>query len=312
MQIQVWFSNDRRVDINLFDNSAVARWFSFYKKLSLDDYYSARTVEKFVIHRESITVTEKANIDRHWNIILHTLGRLSNMGYTVPFQLEPQFDRQQATLNLLHRFFTYNAAWYHDHKNDPAVVNPFDPHFELPKDLSYVEWHTLINNINSSVHFLEIFTELLDNKKFVVDQLPIVLTHVLNSKKSPNDFDPWLSFSVEDQQLNYTYFDSDQPLVILNQSILGKPVLQSFYDDDDLNAKDCTGRLGSFGGFFIDLNDHRKKIYQSAQFQNWIAKHNRDFASLPLEFPIGYVTNYEAMLQWINKDLTFKKILFVD
>ena len=40
-------------------------------------------------------------------------------------------------------------------------------------------------------------------------------------------------------------------------------------------------------GFFIDLNDNRKKIYKSTQFKDWIKSYN--MTNIPYEFPIGYV-----------------------
>ena len=308
MQIQVWFSNDKYVDIRLFDNSTVAKWFLHFQKLSLNNFYDARPISEFIHHRQ----IDKTTIDNCWNSILDTLDKLSNMGYNIAFQTPDIFDYKQSTLNFLHRFFTYNAAWYWDNKNNPTVPNPFDTNFRLPEELSYSEWLGLIDNINNAVHRLEHSTDLVDNKKFILKELPVTAIHVNPSSRTPTDLSPWLSFTEDEQQLNYTYFDSDVPLVVLDLSILGKCVLQSFAEDDNLNANDCTGRLGSYGGFFVDLTDNRKKIYQSEQFKNWVTKHNRDFASLPLEFPIGYVENYQDVLQWINQHLKFKKIMFVD
>ena len=308
MQIQVWFSNDKYVDIQLFDNCTVAKWFLHFQKLSLTNFYDTYPICNFInCRRLDVTL-----VDNLWNSILDTQDKLSNMGYKIPFQIPNVFDYKQSTLNLLHRFFTYNAAWYWSNKTDPAVPNPFDNNFKLSNKISYPEWLGLIDNINAAVHRLEHSTDLTDNKKFILEQLPVTAIHVNSSSRTPTDLSPWLSFTEEEQQLNYTYFDSDLPLVVLDQSILGKCVLQSFAEDDDLNAEDCSGRLGSYGGFFVDLTDNRKKIYQSEQFKNWVAKHNRDFASLPLEFPIGYVENYQDVLQWINQDLKFKKIMFVD
>jgi hypothetical protein len=308
MQIQVWFSNDKYVDINLFDNPTVTKWFTYYQKFSVTNFYNACPVYEFINHN----VLDKKSVENHWNAILDTLDRLSDLGYQIPFRPLATFDYKQSTLNFLHRFFTYNAAWYWDNKTDATVLNPFDSNFKLPDEVSYADWLGLIDNINASVHQLENSTDLVNNKKFILDECPVPVIHVYSSTRIPTDTQPWLSFDHQDQQINYTYFDYDLPLVLLNKSILGKCVLQSFLEDDDLNAKDCTGRLGSFGGFFIDLNDNRKKIYQSKQFKNWIDKHQRDFTSLPLEFPIGYVKNYQDVLQWINKDLIFKKIVFVD
>ena len=82
-------------------------------------------------------------------------------------------------------------------------------------------------------------------------------------------------------------------------------------EDDDLNAKDCTGRLGSYGGFYIDLDDNRKKIYRSEQFNNYLRKHGRSLNNTPLEFPIGYVRNYNEIVNWKNP-MKFKKLIFVE
>jgi hypothetical protein len=308
MQIQVWFSNDKYVDIQLFDNCTVAKWFLHFQKLSSNNFYDAYPNCNFIDCRQ----LDATSIDNLWNGILDILDKLSNMGYKIPFQPTDVFDYKQSTLNFLHRFFTYNAAWYWNNKTDPTVSNSFDTNFKLAEELSCSEWLGLINDINSAVHRLEHSTDLVDNKKFILNELPVTAIHVNSSSRIPTDATPWLSFTEQEQQLNYTYFDSDLPQVVLDQSILGKCVLQSFAEDDDLNAEDCSGRLGSYGGFFVDLTDNRKKIYQSEQFKNWVAKHNRDFASLPLDFPIGHVENYQDVLQWINQDLKFKKIMFVD
>jgi hypothetical protein len=308
MQIQVWFSNNKYVDIQLFDNDTVAKWFLHFQKLSLNNFYTAYPVSEFINYHP----LDKPTADNCWNGILNTLDKLSNMGYKIPFHIADVFDYKQSTLNFLHRFFTYNAAWYWNNKTDPTVSNSFDTNFKLAEELSYSEWLGLINDINSAVHRLEHSTDLGDNKKFILNELPVTAIHVNSSSRIPTDATPWLSFTEQEQQLNYTYFDSELPLVVLDQSILGKCVLQSFAEDDDLNAEDCTGRVGSYGGFFVDLTSNRKKIYQSEQFKNWVSNHNRDFASLPLEFSIGYVGNYQDVLQWINQHLKFKKIMFVD
>jgi hypothetical protein len=103
-------------------------------------------------------------------------------------------------------------------------------------------------------------------------------------------------------------------MVILNESILGKSVLQSFSENDNPNAQDCTGRLGSYGGFIIELDDNRKNIYRSKEFISWAQSHNRVFNSLPLEFPIGYIPDFKnqcrkTLLQKMN---IFKNIKFID
>lgn len=305
MQIQVWFTNNKYIDVRLFNNKTIAKWFDHFGKLNLLDYYKSVVIN----HTCQDPLT---NNDSEWNIILNTVEILKSIGYNFPYQLPDKFNYNQSTLNLLHRFFTYNAMWYHDNEADSSICNPFDSKFKLPNEMSYVEWLGIIDRINNSVHKIENSVTLSDNKKLIVNKFPITSVYSSPKNKLPTNLSPWLIFTEEDQQYNYTYNDSELPLVVLDNAILGKCVLQSFYDDDDLNAKDCTGRLGSYGGFFIDLNDNRKKIYRSQQFKTWVEKHNRSIDSLPLEFPIGYVINYTDVISWCSWDLIFKKLVFVD
>jgi hypothetical protein len=323
MQIKVWFNNDKSVDIELFQNAAVTKWFTYYKKFSESDFYNAIAVDQAIQHKSWDAVT----IENHWQAILDTFDQLRDLGFKLPWSVPQEFDGKQSTLNNLHRFFTYNSMWFTDCKNLPGpwdanfkpgqkIANPFDPDFILSKDVDYESWLKLIDPINRAVHGLENYAELTSNKQFVCEQLPLPGIHVMQSSiLQRGDFaaetNSWMLFTEEEQQVNYSYFDYDLPLVILDQSILGKCVMQSFVEDDDFTARDCTGRLGSYGGFWIDLTDNRKKIYQSDVFDHWLAKHFFVWG-IPFEFPIGHVKNYPDVLQWINADLKFKKIEFVD
>ena len=104
--------------------------------------------------------------------------------------------------------------------------------------------------------------------------------------------DCWIDLN-EEKQENYKFFEYDYKYTVrLDRSILGKCVLQAFEENDDPNAKDCTGRLGSFGGFFIDTNNNLKKLYKSDKFRNWCNRHGRQLDKLPLEFVIGYVEQF--------------------
>jgi hypothetical protein len=302
MQIQVWFSNDKYIDVRLFDNKTAAKWFDHFSALSKLDYYKSEIIFGFPSHR--------VNVDSVWNVLSTAIDKLNSIGYTVPFTIPPKFNYSQSTLNLLHRFFTYNAIWYHDNKLDSSIVNPFDSKFILPSEMSYVEWLDIIDPINSSVHKLANVTIPTDNKKLLINKLKISNVYIAPNNRNPLDLSPWLPFTEEDQQHNYTYFDSELPLVVLDGSILGKCVLENFFDDDDLNAKDCTGRVGSYGGFFIDLNANRKKVYRSQEFKTWVEKHNRSVESLPLEFSIGHVINYDDVLNWFIPTLSVKKLVF--
>jgi hypothetical protein len=72
--------------------------------------------------------------------------------------------------------------------------------------------------------------------------------HSINFVNNYENFnDHLLVFDDIDLEQNYSFFNYNQSnLVVLDRSILGKCILQSFYDDDDPTAEDCTGAAGSF------------------------------------------------------------------
>jgi hypothetical protein len=306
--IEVWFDNDKFIDICLFDHDPIPAWFEHFRKFSDTGYYKGG----FLCDR-GYGVFSKDIIPTQWNIILDAINKLTKMEYKFPFQVPKEFDYDQELLNKLHRFFTYNVMAFKS--KEP---NPFDPEFKMPSDINFEYWLGLVDEINGAVHKLENFSKFTENKTFFSTQLPLTYFFVNGSTRHPANITPWVEFTKEELKHNYTYFEYDLPLVLLDKSILGKCALQSFLEDDDLNAKDCTGRLGSYGGFTVDINDNRKKIYRSEPFKNWLTKHNRTLEDTPLEYPIGYVKNYEEVLSWANslvrtmKPLKLKKIVFVD
>jgi len=195
--------------------------------------------------------------------------------------------------------------WYHDvayfSKNHK---NPFDPNFEI--DCEYNEWFEVIDVINRSVHNLERYTKT-SNKELLEVCPPKIIAVEMNNVSS-QEF--WIEFDLEEQKENYKYqeyYSLGKPLVLLDSSILGKSYLQSFLEHDDPTCKDCTGRLGSYGNFYIDLNNNRSKIYNTLEFKNWLSKYNIE--NPPLEFPIGSIIDQN--ISWFTKinDVIFTKTI---
>jgi hypothetical protein len=306
MKLHLVFQDESFTEIILLENDTVARWFKHFQKITADkNYYSPSLIKSSHWIR-----TPDATVGQHWTQIQSAMMELETLGYQIPWSIPEQFDRQQETLNRLHRLFTYNVLWYHELWNDPNQPNPFDPGFKLPSHMDFQQWLDLLDRINQSVHRLEDFTHPHKNKTWIQDQHPLSFVLFKPIKKSTTDLDPWLEFTHNDLQHNFNdYLAMESPMVTLDRSILGKCVLQSFYDNDDLNAQDCTGRLGSFGGFEIELDSTKKQIYRSQQFAQWAASHGKQAESLPLEFPIGYVKGLQPLLDKLH---TFKKVEFVD
>lgn len=289
MYVKLCFGQSNFMLIKLKDHPAIAKWFN---------YFSSVTKQTPNFHSCSIDIypdqvqPPDSNQDLHWHCILKAVEQLHALGYNFPYTLLPTFDCSQHTLNLLHRFFTYNALWA---RAGDWVPNPFDPAFVFPAHMTRPQWYALIDIINQNVHRLEKYVST-PHKQFLVDN-----NHIINSitllatsaparKSSNDDSSPklWLPFNLEEHELNYVPLDSSPgPAVTLDNAILGKCVLQSFLEHDDPTAKDCTGRIGSSGGFTIDLDQTRQRIYHTTEFRAWANSHGVSVDQLPLDFQIG-------------------------
>lgn len=273
MKIKIFFHSIQPITVTLFDNSAVSKWFDYSKEL---EYSCARRTLNY-----SEDQIESINSDK-WTILKQALDHLRTLDYNIPFNYDSVVEIDQELLNRLHRFFTYNSSWWWRKELEP---NPFDPDFKVPDHIkNFDDWNELISPINDAVHDLENHLPPSPNK-LLFSEIPLDFIN-FTPAGIKRDF---LGFTELEQQHNLEYMKIDSPTVILDDSILGKPYLQSFFDDDDPNAEDCTGRLGSFGGFWIDLNSNRKKIYNHPSFRQWLDRHRISFETTPLEFPIGVV-----------------------
>jgi len=301
MKLKLCF-DDHSFDVCLFENKTISKWFQYFKQInSSNNYYTA------------VNASLVSNISGYdvasWKNIQDAMNKLKSIGFQVP-DIAAEYDRNQTTLNFLHRFFTYNTMWGHRcYKHNLKTPNLYDRNFKIPQGMSFQDWFDIIDVINVAVHNLERFTAPHVNKKLIEDHYPLKYITFDPNKKS-HDLTPWLEFDEEDIKYNYTYFEYDHSwqLVTLNQSILGKSILQSFYENDDPTADDCTGRLGSYGGIVVDLNNNRKSLYRSSEFKQWIESAHLDLKNLPLEFPIGYMHSVETSMD----ASTFKHIVFID
>jgi hypothetical protein len=303
MYITLLGSLNQFILIKLFENKATTRWF---------DKFSSKKFEKAVHLTNNSRYYSKEWRDRdvsliqtQWNNIKSTLAHLHNIGFKIPFEIPDEYEYDQNKLNLLHRFFTYNALWYHDIAySSKNHKNPFDSNFEI--DCEYNEWHDIIDVINRSVHNLERYTKT--SNKELLEVYPTKTIAVIMNSISSEEF--WVDFDLEEQKENFKYQEYSslgKPVVVLASEILGKSYLQSFLEHDDPTCRDCTGRLGSLGNFHIDLTDNRSKLYNSLKFKNWLSKYNIE--NPPLEFPIGSIVDQNVgSFRQIN-DVIFTKTI---
>lgn len=288
MQLKLVFPNDH-ITIELKQHPTIEKWFKFFQDLTsrYPDYY------QMILSDENRYVRDKSlvNFTQHWETLQKSFEILREFGYQIPFVLPREFDFDQKTLNRLHRFFTYNCEWWH---NQTTESNPFDKAFVPPSSWDFAYWYSIIGPINESVHELELCTPT-DTKILhrVQPRTALLPSFVINNSKSITGEiiqTCYLPFDSQDQLLNYEPMDFSRGApVTLNASILGKCMLQSYFEEDDPTAQDARGREGSYGGYCIHLNRRRQEIYQSDHFRQWAASYGRTVESLPLEFQIGHV-----------------------
>lgn len=290
MRIKLNFQNSLYILIELKDHPAVVRWYDTYKQAveETDNFYRV----EHVANKFATSTVDPSIIRGEWHSIKTTLATISSMNYKLPFEISDSFDYKQSTLNQLHRFFTYNAYVTNFQEfTGEHYRNKHDENFDYTEFLTTEQWLTLIDRINQSVHVLENFVTT-NTKSYLEQHYPL---RYLKIAENLNSIDltkkSYITrFDESEQQMNYLPLDySKGPSVTLSESILGKCMLQSFYEEDDPTEFDCTGRMMSLGGFYVDLDGTRQRIYRSDKFRTWLKKYKIYGQLQPLEFQIGHV-----------------------
>jgi|TARA_R110000822_G_scaffold119224_3_gene252139 hypothetical protein len=257
MKLTITFTDGHHIKIKFHES--MKRWSNHLQNISSKYKYSLNDKQSAIGTDSIDNDTDKSS--NVYQILSDTISKLEDVrpiGFAVP----DKFTYDQEVLNRLHRYYTDSAS----------VVDTESEVFKL------------VSKINYCVHELEGFT---DNRNtgytgdlwFHVHDYPIPM-------------DCWIDLKDQEQE-NYKFFEHDYKYrVRLDRSILGKCVLQSFEENDNPNAKDCTGRAGSFGGFFIDTNNKLKEVYQSNKFIEWCKRHGKEVNQMPLEFVIGCVNEF--------------------
>lgn len=282
MKIHATFSKNHYVTIELFNNSPVRKWFQHYVNKTPEYYITYKKEPRWKQDRDPHHVIES------WKLINDALDEIKEIGLVPNFDIPAQFNFDQQLLNKIHRFFTYNHLWWEVRSTAP---NPFDPSFNMPSHIKGSDWFHLIGKLNDGVHQLE-RTVYTDTEKNLVDKkITFQQTTFWPDIDNPYN-DLWLDF--DDEMIahcsHYRKFINIDNLVILNESILGKPYMRCFFNEDDPHAEDITARLGSHGGFEFDLNGSRKRLYNSPEYNNWLQQHS--ITDAPEEFVIGRIAEY--------------------
>ena len=276
MELRITFTDGHHIKIKLHE--CVRTWAEHVEKISnkykysLNNPLSAIDTGKIVDEQTlQLNREDGDKADTVYKTLVETIGKLENVR-PIGFQVPESFTHDQEILNRLHRYYT----------NTAVVVDKKSEVFELASKINYCV-HELEDLIVTPVHRSPLW--------FHINDYPIPI-------------DCWIDLKEQDQE-NYNFFDYDyEHAVRLDRSILGKCVLQSFEENDDPTAEDCTGRIGSFGGFFIDTDKKLKDVYTSDKFKDWCTGHGKNVTELPLEFVIGYVEQFsDEPTSYKNKTL---------
>lgn len=309
MKIIVRFTNSHWIKINILNSSPVKRWFEFarnvdYKFYGIMNQPCSRPPTSNILNYQekySKLINAATTIKQKYN---HKSDLLN---------LPPKWDGNQNILNQLHRFFTYHATILKNSNKDET--NLYDSSFKIPNDKE--QFFIDIDKINMSVHSLESNSLLEKNAVKILQKNlcchSLIIDNIEDFNKTPKDFDT--IYFDEKELLHNQNFDlsaTNEYPVVLSRQILGKCILQSFFENDDPTQFDCTGRLLSFGSFFIDLDQNRRKIYKSKIFKKWCNQWNLNINNLPLEFQIGWVEKFsQEPTLFLDKSLQLYRIEFI-
>jgi hypothetical protein len=282
MHFEFVFPNETiLLPVELANNPGTLAWAKHF------DGYQTQALIHDHLYVPEINISNEHVYDLPRQQCLTTLSSLLELGYAYSGPVPHSPEEVNANcLNQLHRYFTHNQQEINSTIGQLSQQNQ-DPNQLIPV-LKQVE--ALLQDLNSCVHNMEAYCCRAPNG-IVVDKLEeIKLYH-------PNDHGTSLWFNLEPYKQYHTQEYCD---VILSSEILGKTVLQSYIDQDDPMDWDTSGHYTSAGGVQIVLDDSRQKIYQSADFKQWLAKHNA--TNLYYDFPIGRVLD-RSKLERIRQKL---------
>jgi len=275
-------SNKFCVEIECLDLPTVYRWYD-----SIKDTYAGGANVSFVrnpayLDPKSI---DKTYLDGSYKKILQAIELLKSYGIEWPENEPEEFNYSTEWCNKIHRYFTtlgitQNKLSFNDRKK--YQLNFKDPIFV-----------DAVHTLNNEVHILENYC-LTDYKQIFNMQMKYISVKPIEWKTGDYHYRYiYHQFNVDD----YKYHTVEKCDVVFEDEILGKHILNSFFDNDNPNNLDTTGYKGWFGGFKIYSDDIRQRIYNSLEFLNWLEQHKMNINTIRADFPIGNIV-YQSNNFW--------------
>jgi hypothetical protein len=286
MKIKLQLLDGHYIIIDVYKENKI--WFDFFQERRKSNQYNPFLATDKICHFDNHSYNQLA-----WNAIVENTEYLKSQNFKLPYELPAEFNYDQKLLNVIHRFFTYNSTWAlayceSDMTGNTTLTNPepnpFDSSF-IPSDLK--QFLTTISNLNVAVHELEPSC-MTPNKQTILDIIKGDITRRVTIDNYQYTSNGWLNIDHQLDEFQKSYLNT-YPNVIMSEEIQGKSYLRAFIDNDDPTKLDVTGRYGSYGGFIIDTNNHRKTIYESTEFNDWLASYGLKKENLLLCWPLGQV-----------------------
>jgi len=288
-RFSLYFNIDNQnfyIHVECRNTPTINRWYEAAKDLYLKSIDLSHVQ---LIKSPGVPAKDIILIENLYNTLTRTFNQLDSMllfNMFKPYSDTYTFDQQWC--NKIHRYFTTLVKYRK---------------FEIDGAEAYTEKNELTSLILKKLHIINDLIHKLEKYNFTSQRLKYRKQHhslwisphnLLSSAIDGSDTNlKWHEFLEADFQ--YHELITEYNVIFLSE-ILGKSLLQSFFDDDDPNYFDTSGHTGWYGGFEIILNDTRQKIYKSDDFNNWLSKHNipEQNKKLKGDYPIGKVidTNF--------------------
>jgi len=255
----------KTITVDLFDNPGVRAWAEHCCTIQ-----STRQVgyQKPVVYDKTIP-------PELWPEYQRIQQGLDGTKYALPLTADSKTDVTQHHLNVWHRWFTDGT------KSHPGWMSAPNVQADLRNQF------VLLHDLNQLVHNWEF--HLCEWPKPQMAKFGPGVEIVLLPEKTIHGDGPHVEFT--DEQRQYHSFDSAD--LVLDQSIHGKSVMQSFLDNDNPNHWDTTGHWISHGGCKLVTDNWKQQAYSSAEFDQWLKKNNTDRSQLKAEFPLGRIRDQD-------------------
>ena len=260
IKVNFKFSNDKSghldiLTVNLFDTPLAKSWaYAVALNNKERNFYI-----KFYDRKNKDNEIHKQEL---YNKILNCIEQLADSPYPYNNEILPKSvaEVDQPMLNRLHRHFT---------NTNLQICSDTFTDFEIQRTLN-----PPLQELNNQIHFLETYMPrmLIPGK-----ELCLLPTGTNNTGYDIRSLRSYHSFDHVD--------------LIMDPYILGKTLLQSFFNQDIPMTWDTSGHVRTSGGAIMVIDNHRQQVYNSPEFKDWLESYNLSKEQVFADMPLGNFEN---------------------